>query len=65
MDGFAGAVGSQTLSGAVEGSVAIVSNVVGLLETFVGRELCSRLLSDVWPNATQIDNISLKENSDG
>jgi hypothetical protein len=65
LEGLFEAAASQNTSIVVDGSVAIVSNFIRLLETFVGRDLSMRLLNGVWPNAIQIDDTGLKENSNG
>ena len=65
MEGFADAAQSQTLSDSLEGSIAMIANFIGLLDTFVGRDLSMRLLSDVWPAAIPFDQDSAKDNSNG
>ena len=61
--GFTEAAASQSLSSAIEGSVEIVTHLIELLETFVGRELSLRLLADIWP--IPVDEMGAKEDSNG
>ena len=63
--GFAECAGSQSLSLVLDGSIEIVSRFFGLLETFVGRELSLRLLSDIWPEPVQVSEFDTKEDKNG
>jgi hypothetical protein len=61
--GFTEAAASQSLSSVIEGSVEMVTCLIGLLETFVGRELSLRLIGDVWP--IPVKEMGTKEDSNG
>ena len=38
-----------------EGEVALVSQLLGLLVTFIGPALTLRLLHDIWPNMNDVE----------
>jgi hypothetical protein len=52
VDGLDKKPGSRTLA---EGEVALVSQLLGLLVTFIGPELTLRLLHDIWPDMDDFD----------
>ena len=55
LEGFDPVFEVRTIPEIAEGCVAILASLIGLLETFIGRELCLRMLHTVWPNAIQPD----------
>lgn len=65
MEGFAEAAKPQSVSDAFEGAVVMTACFIGLLDTFVGRDLSMRLLGAVWPAAIQFDQDSAKDSSNG
>ncbi len=42
----------------VEGAIALVSQLLGLLATFIGEDITLRILTAVWPETTQDDALS-------
>jgi hypothetical protein len=40
----------RSISELTDGYVAIMANLIGLLDTFIGRKLCLRVLHSVWPD---------------
>jgi len=44
-----GTGGNETPEDTVEGAVAVVAHLLGLLITFIGEDLTLRILSTVWP----------------
>jgi hypothetical protein len=55
LEGFDSASEDRTLSEAVAGSVAILASVIGLLDIFVGKNLCMRMLQAVWPDVVRAE----------
>ncbi len=51
LEGFGLVSHVQTISEMAEGCVAILASLIGLLDTFIGRKLCLRVLHTVWPDA--------------
>jgi hypothetical protein len=40
----------------LEGRVALLAQLIGLLEAFIGEDLTSRLVRDIWPNVRPSDS---------
>jgi hypothetical protein len=55
LEGFEPLPGGQALSETAAGFATILASLIGLLETFIGRNLCLRMLLNVWPDAIQIE----------
>jgi hypothetical protein len=53
LDGFQDITGSQDL---MDGSVTLLSRLIELLDTFIGRRLTLRVLRSAWPHALPGDD---------
>jgi hypothetical protein len=53
LDGFQGLSRSQTY----DGGLAILVKIIGLLDTFVGRNLTIRMLHNAWPDVIPMDDM--------
>lgn len=51
-------LGSITQEDFVEGAIALVSQLLELLATFIGGDITLRILTAVWPETTQVDALS-------
>ena len=58
LEGFREAARQQPAEAATEGSEALLTQLLGLLVTFIGEALALRLVADIWSGA-QEDNINL------
>ena len=50
LGGFDDAAGQQPAEVVVEGSVALLARLLGLLVTFIGEALTLRLVEEMWPD---------------
>jgi hypothetical protein len=57
LDGFEEAAQHKDSDEAMQGRVALLTQLIGLLITFIGRDLTLRLLRDAWPEAV-LDDIN-------
>ena len=57
LEGFQEVSQQQSAEAIVEGSVALLGQLLGLLVTFIGEDLTLRLVRDVWPEI-QLDNLN-------
>lgn len=65
LEGFGPLSEVQTVSEMAEGCAAILARLIGLLETFIGRALCLRVLHAVWPDAVLRDADGSQGESNG
>jgi hypothetical protein len=63
--GFVQGTELESPASVLSGSVEVATCIIGLLDTFVGRELSVRLLSDLWPKPVVVDEEGTKEDSNG
>jgi hypothetical protein len=55
LGGFGTEAKGRDTSETADACVAILASLIGLLETFIGRTLCFRVLHDVWPGELGIE----------
>lgn len=62
LEDFAESAQQQDANAAVAGMTALLEQLLGLLETFIGKDLTLRLVRDVWSEASLNDkNVSAEE----
>lgn len=55
LEGISEIIMQQEADAAAEGSVALLGHLLGLLITFIGKDLTLRLVQDIWPDAALND----------
>ena len=62
LEGFEEAVRKQEAHETTQGAVALLTQLLGLLFTFIGEALTLHLLQDIWPEAALSDvNVAVEE----
>jgi hypothetical protein len=65
LTGFGPASEAWGAAEAAEGGMAVLARLIGLLDAFIGRTLCLRVLHTVWPDSVGIGPEDSQEDGNG